>query len=238
MGPDALIMSDPGLIMLVRENFPDIDIHLSVQANAVNWATVKFWKQMGLTRADFIARNCPLKKSLKFANMCQISNSKSSYTVPYVWRILAAACFLAISTSATQNQGTCTNACRWEYKWKKAPSMKWATSCQKSPLLNKLKWKCRANLRWRCSNGIRFSLLYRITKARWANDRVWRWARHLLYELKDLRAVQHVEKLTALGVHSLKIEGRTKSFYYCAERHKFTAKPLMMRQRVNHLMKA
>ena len=50
MKPDALIMSDPGLIMLVRENFPNIDIHLSVQANAVNWATVKFWKQMGLTR--------------------------------------------------------------------------------------------------------------------------------------------------------------------------------------------
>ena len=41
MGPDALIMSDPGLIMLVRENFPEMDIHLSVQANAVNWATVK-----------------------------------------------------------------------------------------------------------------------------------------------------------------------------------------------------
>lgn len=50
MGPDALIMSDPGLIMLVRENFPHMDIHLSVQANAVNWATVKFWQQMGLTR--------------------------------------------------------------------------------------------------------------------------------------------------------------------------------------------
>ena len=50
MQPDALIMSDPGLIMLVRENFPQISIHLSVQANAVNWATVKFWKNMGLTR--------------------------------------------------------------------------------------------------------------------------------------------------------------------------------------------
>jgi collagenase-like PrtC family protease len=50
MGPDALIMSDPGLIMMVREAFPQMDIHLSVQANAVNWATVKFWKQMGLTR--------------------------------------------------------------------------------------------------------------------------------------------------------------------------------------------
>lgn len=50
MGPDALIMSDPGLIMMVREAFPKMDIHLSVQANAVNWATVKFWQQMGLTR--------------------------------------------------------------------------------------------------------------------------------------------------------------------------------------------
>ncbi|TGB80971.1 hypothetical protein C9E90_12215, partial [Salmonella enterica subsp. enterica serovar Enteritidis] len=50
MGPDALIMSDPGLIMLVREHFPAMPIHLSVQANAVNWATVKFWQQMGLTR--------------------------------------------------------------------------------------------------------------------------------------------------------------------------------------------
>lgn len=43
-------MSDPGLIMLVREHFPEMPIHLSVQANAVNWATVKFWQQMGLTR--------------------------------------------------------------------------------------------------------------------------------------------------------------------------------------------
>mgnify|MGYP002725764113 FL=1 len=50
MRPDALIMSDPGLIMLVRERFPDTPIHLSVQANAVNWATVKFWQQQGLSR--------------------------------------------------------------------------------------------------------------------------------------------------------------------------------------------
>src|SRR5690606_6959715 len=50
MAPDALIMSDPGLIMLVREHFPDVAIHLSVQANAVNFATVMFWQQFGLKR--------------------------------------------------------------------------------------------------------------------------------------------------------------------------------------------
>ncbi|HAV05515.1 MAG TPA: U32 family peptidase, partial [Pseudomonas sp.] len=50
MGPDALIMSDPGLIMLVRQHFPQQTIHLSVQANAVNWATVKFWESQGVSR--------------------------------------------------------------------------------------------------------------------------------------------------------------------------------------------
>jgi putative protease len=41
--PDALIMSDPGLIMMVRERWPEVPIHLSVQANTVNYAGVKFW---------------------------------------------------------------------------------------------------------------------------------------------------------------------------------------------------
>ena len=50
MGPDALIMSDPGLIMMVRERWPDQVVHLSVQSNVVNYAAVKFWQNMGLKR--------------------------------------------------------------------------------------------------------------------------------------------------------------------------------------------
>ncbi len=48
--PDALIMSDPGLILMVRENWPDMPIHLSVQANTVNAAAVRFWKMAGVSR--------------------------------------------------------------------------------------------------------------------------------------------------------------------------------------------
>ncbi|MCC6200292.1 MAG: U32 family peptidase, partial [Moraxellaceae bacterium] len=48
--PDALIMSDPGLIMLVKEKWPEQEVHLSVQANAVNWATVEFWRRQGISR--------------------------------------------------------------------------------------------------------------------------------------------------------------------------------------------
>ena len=48
--PDALIMADPGLIMMVRDRWPDLPVHLSVQANTTNWAAVKFWQKMGVER--------------------------------------------------------------------------------------------------------------------------------------------------------------------------------------------
>lgn len=46
--PDAIILSDPGVIMFAKEICPSIPIHLSTQANTVNWATVKFWQQQGI----------------------------------------------------------------------------------------------------------------------------------------------------------------------------------------------
>ena len=56
MKPDALIMSDPGLIMMVREQWPEMPVHLSVQANAVNYATVKFWQNNRPDPNHFVAR--------------------------------------------------------------------------------------------------------------------------------------------------------------------------------------
>ena len=50
LGPDALIMADPGLIMMVRERWPELPIHLSVQANTMNYASVKFWQGVGIRR--------------------------------------------------------------------------------------------------------------------------------------------------------------------------------------------
>ena len=123
MGPDALIMSDPGLIMLVRENFPDIDIHLSVQANAVNWATVKFWKQMGLTRVI-------LSRELSIEEIAEIRQHVPDIELEiFVHGALCMAysgrCLLSgYINKRDPNQGTCTNACVGNTKWKKALRMK------------------------------------------------------------------------------------------------------------------
>jgi collagenase-like PrtC family protease len=48
--PDALIMADAGLIMMVKEKWPEQVVHRSVQANTTNWAAVKFWQKMGVER--------------------------------------------------------------------------------------------------------------------------------------------------------------------------------------------
>lgn len=127
MGPDALIMSDPGLIMLVREHFPEMPIHLSVQANAVNWATVKFWQQMGLTRV-ILSRELSLEEIEEIRNQVPDMEIEIFVHGALCMASPVAACSLAISTSAIRTSGTCTNACRWEYNVQKGKKMTLATS--------------------------------------------------------------------------------------------------------------
>lgn len=69
MQPDALIMADPGLIMMVREKWPHIPVHLSVQANTVNYMGVKFWQKQGLTRV-ILSRELSLDEVEEIRQQC------------------------------------------------------------------------------------------------------------------------------------------------------------------------
>ena len=185
MGPDALIMSDPGLIMLVREHFPEMPIHLSVQANAVNWATVKFWQQMGLTRVI-------LSRELSLEEIEEIRNQ-----VP----------------DMDPNQGTCTNACRWEY------NVQEGKEDDVGNIVHKYEPIPVQNVEPTLGIGAPTDKVFMIEEAQRPGEYMTAFEdEHGTYIMnsKDLRAIAHVERLTKMGVHSLKIEGRTKSFYYCA----------------------
>lgn len=69
MAPDALIMSDPGLILMVRERWPEMPIHLSVQANTVNAEAVRFWQQQGVTRV-ILSRELSLDEVAEIRQHC------------------------------------------------------------------------------------------------------------------------------------------------------------------------
>ncbi len=212
MGPDALIMSDPGLIMLVREHFPEMSIHLSVQANAVNWATVKFWQQMGLTRV-ILSRELSLDEIEEIRRRCRRWRLRFSSTARCAWPTPAAACSPGISTSATRTGGFCTNACRWEY------NVAEGKEDDVGNIVHKYEPIPVQTVEPTLGIGAPTDKVFMIEEAKRPGEYMTAFEdEHGTYIMnsKDLRAIAHVERLTQMGVHSLKIEGRTKSFYYCA----------------------
>jgi len=206
MAPDALIMSDPGLIMLIRRHFPQMPIHLSVQANTVNWASVEFWQLQGVSRII-------LSRELSLEEVEEIRQQVPSMELEvFVHGALCMAysgrCLLSgYMNKRDANQGSCTNACRWKY------SAQEATQNQLGDIVQTFKPEPTLG------EGSPTDQVFLLQEANRPGELMPAFEdEHGTYIMnsKDLRAVQHVERLTRMGVHSLKIEGRTKSHFYCA----------------------
>ena len=116
--PDAMIMSDPGLIMMVRETWPEMEIHLSVQANTVNSAAVRFWKTVGISRV-ILSRELSLDQVAQIRQDCPDTELEvfvhGALCIAYSGRCLLSGYF----NHRDANQGSCTNSCRWDYKTQK-----------------------------------------------------------------------------------------------------------------------
>lgn len=205
MKPDALIMSDPGLIMMVRENFPDMAIHLSVQANAVNWSTVKFWHQQGVERV-ILSRELSLDEIEEIRFQCPEMELEvfvhGALCMAYSGRCLLS----GYINKRDPNQGTCTNSCRWKYDVHEAEETESGDVIAKPVDIYMPDQKPIDDIVLLQEQGRPGEYMPAFEDE------------HGTYIMnsKDLRAVEHVDRLVKMGVHSLKIEGRTKSFYYCA----------------------
>ena len=113
--PDALIISDPGVFMIAREVCPEIDIHVSTQANNTNYATFNFWYQQG-------ARRVVTARELSLVELKQIRENipddlemetfiHGAMCISYSGRCLLSNYF----TGRDANHGACTHPCRWKY---------------------------------------------------------------------------------------------------------------------------
>lgn len=208
--PDAMIMADPGLIMMVRERWPQIPIHLSVQANATNHAAVRFWQSVGIRRV-ILSRELSLDEIAEIRERCPEVELEvfvhGALCIAYSGRCLLSGYF----NHRDPNQGSCTNSCRWDYQVHPASEDDSgdvnAHVSGHSPALGGGDRHGLADRVWLLEEGTRPGQLMPIEEDE-----------HGTYVLnsRDLRAVEHVERLVALGIDSLKIEGRTKSPYYAA----------------------
>ena len=225
LGPDALIMADAGLVMLVREKWPEVPIHLSVQANTTNWAAVKFWQKMGVARI-ILSRELSLAEVEQIRQECPDMELEvfvhGALCIAYSGRCLLSGYF----NRRDPNQGTCTNACRWNYKTMDADvDPNTGEALARGEQLQGFNFSAeaeRAETESTCGNGPRHPKAEKVylieEEGRPGQLMPIMEDEHGTYIMnsKDLRAIELVEKLTKIGVDSLKIEGRTKSLYYVA----------------------
>ncbi|MBF0281226.1 MAG: tRNA 5-hydroxyuridine modification protein YegQ [Zetaproteobacteria bacterium] len=217
MKPDALIMADPGLIMMVRERWPEMAIHLSVQANTMNHAAVKFWKSVGVSRI-ILSRELSLKEVEEIRQLCPDIELEvfvhGALCIAYSGRCLLSGYF----NHRDANQGSCTNACRWKYNME-AGSEDVSGDVIKASALGDLTPELFSS----CGDLPRHPLADQVYMLEEDGKEGSGFMpvfedEHGTYIMnsKDLRAIEHVEKLVQIGIDSLKIEGRTKSHYYVA----------------------
>ncbi|MCQ2506772.1 MAG: U32 family peptidase C-terminal domain-containing protein [Lachnospiraceae bacterium] len=188
--PNALIISDPGVFMLAKELCPEIERHISTQANNVNYSTCKFWYDLGATRVVTgrelsleeiaeIKRNIPNDLEVE----CFIHGAMC---ISYSGRCLLSNYF----TGRDANLGACTHPCRWKYY----VSEKSSDGPSENDFLYIEEEKRKGE----------FLPVYE-------NDRGT-----YIFNSKDLCMIKYVDKMIEAGIDSFKIEGRMKTALYVA----------------------
>jgi putative protease len=184
--PDAIIISDPGVLVLAKKHAPHIPVHLSTQANAINWRAVKFWIDQGVERI-ILAREVTLsevkeicKKVPKAELECFVHGAMC---MSYSGRCILSAWM----TGRSANLGDCAQPCRWKYR-SAVRNLKFETAGIK---IEDDKKEFEINLE-EDKHGTYF------------------------FNSLDLNLLAHLDKLKKAGIVSFKIEGRNKSAYYVA----------------------
>lgn len=194
LNPDGIIMADPGMIMYARETYPDLTIHLSTQANAINWMTVKFWHQVGVKRI-ILSRELTMEEIREIRQRVPDIELETfvhgAICMAYSGRCLLSNYF----NHRDANQGVCSNACRWDYKVYREPPEMQSEDDVYLPLKE----------HYYLEESERPGTLMPVDEDEHGT---------YIMNAKDLSAIDILPQLVATGIDSIKVEGRTKSLYY------------------------
>ncbi|MBI5414591.1 U32 family peptidase C-terminal domain-containing protein [Candidatus Peregrinibacteria bacterium] len=194
--PDAFIMADPGIIHLTKKHFPDAVIHLSVQANNVNWASAQFWHEQGIERII-------LSRELSLKEIQEISEKNPELEIEcFVHGAICMAysgrCLLSnYFTYRDANQGTCAHSCRWKYKLHEGKENYAGEVEEYVPLSGN----------FYLEEEERPKQMLEIDEDQYGT---------YIMNSKDLCLLEYLPDLIKARVSSLKVEGRSKTIYYAA----------------------
>ena len=117
---DALIVSDAGVVSFIKKHLPNMDIHLSTQANTTNKYAVSFWKDIGIKRV-ILAREMSLDEIRETADFVNGDVELEVFIHGAMCVAYSGRCLLSsYLTDRDSNRGECVQACRWQYKFTEA----------------------------------------------------------------------------------------------------------------------
>lgn len=115
LGVDAIILSDPGVYSTVRENAPNMEIHLSTQANNTNWRSAKFWYEQGVKRI-VLARELSVNEIKEIRGKTSEALDFEIFIHGAMCISYSGRCLLSnYMTGRDANRGECAHPCRWKY---------------------------------------------------------------------------------------------------------------------------
>jgi putative protease len=115
MNVDAILVSDPGIIMTAREVVPQMELHLSTQANNVNWKAAAFWHSQGIKRV-VLARELSLKEIIEIRNKVPEDCELEAFVHGSMCMAYSGRCVISnYMTKRDSNRGQCAQPCRYKY---------------------------------------------------------------------------------------------------------------------------
>ena len=115
LGPDALIVADPGIFSVIKEEWPEAEVHISTQANNTNYGTYRFWAKQGAKRV-VAARELSLKEIKEIGEKIPEGLEVEAFVHGAMCISYSGRCLLSnYFTGRDANRGECTHPCRWNY---------------------------------------------------------------------------------------------------------------------------
>lgn len=115
LGVDAIIVADPGIFALAKSVVPNMETHLSTQANSTNKRTFDYWHKQGIKRV-VAARELSLKEIKEIKEYCDDTMDIEAFVHGAMCISYSGRCLLSnVMTGRDANKGACTHPCRWKY---------------------------------------------------------------------------------------------------------------------------
>lgn len=205
LGVDAVLVADPGIMIIVKNTVPDLEIHLSTQANCLNYEAAKFWHKAGVKRV-VTAREMSLEELKELRRELPDTCEIEAFVHGAMCMGFSGKCYLSTYlTGRDSNRGACAQPCRYKYHLFEEDEKGEFTEVAKDIKLD----NCG-------SNSCNPEDLGKIKFVKDESEIVEEHDGVYLMNSKDLCMIEHIPELVESGIDSLKIEGRMKSVYYVA----------------------